>query len=63
MMFIINLKDCAESVSDAAENLEGDPQRLEEVEERLDLLNRLSRKYNCACDELPALTEKLTART
>lgn len=57
-----NLKDCAESVSDAAENLEGDPQRLEEVEERLDLLNRLSRKYNCACDELPALAEKLTSR-
>ncbi len=48
-----NLKDCCEAISDAIDNLESDPQRLEEVEERLDLLNRLSRKYNCPCDELP----------
>ncbi len=57
-----NLRDCAESISDAIENLESDPQRLEEVEERLDLLNRLSRKYNCPCDELPQIAESMQTR-
>ena len=52
-----NLRDCAEIISDAIDNLESDPQRLEEIEERLDLLNRLTRKYNCPCDELPGLAE------
>ena len=57
-----NLKDCSDSISDAIENLESDPQRLEEIEERLDLLNRLSRKYNCPCDELPSLAESVQSR-
>ena len=57
-----NLRDCSESISDAIDNLESDPQRLEEIEERLDLLNRLSRKYNCPCDELPALAESVQSR-
>lgn len=57
-----SLKDCAESVSDAIDSLESDPQRLEEIEERLDLLNRLSRKYNCSCDELNNLAEEMQAR-
>ncbi len=57
-----DLKDCSDSISDAIENLESDPQRLEEIEERLDLLNRLSRKYNCPCDELPSLAESVQSR-
>lgn len=57
-----NLKDCAESISDAIDNLESDPQRLEEIEERLDLLNRLSRKYNCPCDDLIPLAENMQSR-
>ena len=57
-----NLKDCAESVSDAIDSLESDPQRLEEVEERLDLINRLTRKYNCMPDELTPLAEQMQAR-
>lgn len=57
-----NLRDCCESISDAIDNLESDPQRLEEVEERLDLLNRLSRKYNCPCDELPSLAEQIQSK-
>ena len=57
-----NLRDCAESVSDAVDAVESDPQRLEEIEERLDLLNRLTRKYNCECDELPALAEEMQTR-
>ena len=57
-----NLRDCADSIADAIDSLESDPQRLEEVEERLDLLNRLSRKYNCPCDELPDVAEQMQAR-
>ncbi len=57
-----NLRDCAERIGDALDDLESDPQRLEEIEERLDLLNRLTRKYNCTADELPALAEQMQAR-
>ena len=57
-----NLRDCAEFVSDALDNLESDPERLEEIEERLDLINRLTRKYNCTADELPALAEQMQSR-
>lgn len=57
-----NLCDCSERISDAIDILESDPQRLEEIEERLDLINRLTRKYNCVSDELPELAEKMQAR-
>lgn len=57
-----NLRDCCDSISDAIESLESDPQRLEEIEERLDLLNRLSRKYNCSCDELMNLAQEMQTR-
>ena len=57
-----NLRDCIESSSDAADSVESDPQRLEEIDERLDLLNRLTRKYSCECNELPALAEKMQTR-
>lgn len=57
-----NLRDCAELVSDALDNLESDPERLEEIEERLDLINRLTRKYNCTADELPELAEQMQSR-
>lgn len=57
-----NLRDCIESISDAADSVESDPQRLEEIDERLDLLNRLTRKYDCECNELPALAEKMQTR-
>ena len=57
-----NLRDCAELVSDALDNLESDPERMEEIEERLDLINRLTRKYNCTADELPALAKQMQSR-
>lgn len=57
-----NLRDCADSIADAIDSLESDPQRLEEIEERLDLLNRLSRKYNCPCDELSDVAEQMQTR-
>ncbi|MBQ1507357.1 MAG: DNA repair protein RecN, partial [Ruminococcus sp.] len=57
-----NLKDCAEDISEAIDGLESDPEKLEEIEERLDLLNRLSRKYNTPCDELSQLGEQIQSR-
>lgn len=57
-----NLRDCIEAISDAADSVESDPQRLEEIDERLDLLNRLTRKYGCECNELPSLAEKMQTR-
>lgn len=57
-----NLRDCIESISDAADSVESDPQRLEEIDERLDLLNRLTRKYGCECNELPSLAGKMQTR-
>lgn len=57
-----NLRDASDNIRDALDNLEEDPQRLGEIEERLDMLNRLSRKYDCSCDELPALCEKMQTR-
>lgn len=57
-----NLRDASDNIRDALDNLEEDPQRLGEIEERLDLLNRLSRKYDCSCDELPVLCEKMQTR-
>ena len=57
-----NLRDCSENLGDLLDELEGDPQRLEEIEERLDFLSRLKRKYNCSCDELPELAEQMQRR-
>ncbi len=57
-----NLRDCLEGIGDAIDDLESDPLRLEEIEERLDLLNRLTRKYDRPADELPALAEQMQAR-
>lgn len=57
-----NLRDCIEAISDAADSVESDPRRLEEIDERLDLLNRLTRKYGCECNELPTLAEKMQTR-
>ena len=57
-----NLQDCSETISDLIDNLDSDPQRLEEIEERLDLINRMCRKYNCQSDELPGLADEMQAR-
>ena len=57
-----NLRDCIEAISDAADSVESDPQRLEEIDERLDLLNRLTSKHGCECNELPSLAEKMQTR-
>ncbi len=57
-----NLRDVGAEIDDALDNLEGDPRRLEEIEERLDLINRMTRKYGCEADELSSLADKMQAR-
>lgn len=42
---LYELKDISALVEDSISDIEGDPYRLEQIEERLDLLYRLSRKY------------------
>ncbi len=46
------VQDVSNELGDAIDNSEGNPYRLEEVEERLDLLNRLSRKYGSTEEDM-----------
>jgi len=52
-----NLQDCLAEVRDASETLEYDPARLEQVEDRLDQLYRLSLKYGSTEEEMLAFLE------
>ena len=52
-----NLQDCLAEVREAGEALEYDPARLEQVEERLDLLYRLSLKYGSTEKEMLSFLE------
>lgn len=64
-----NLADLSHSLRDYLENIEFNPKRLEEVEERLDLIHRLERKYGgsieaviaCAADARKQLETITTA--
>lgn len=53
-----NLQDCLAEVREAGESLEYDPARLEQVEERLDQLYRLSLKYGSTEEEMLAFLER-----
>ncbi len=56
----IELKDVADTVEDLAEKTDYDPERLQMVEERLDLINTLLQKHRLhTTDELLALQAKL----
>jgi DNA repair protein RecN (Recombination protein N) len=54
----VQVEEVAGDLRRAAERIGHDPERLEQIEERLGLLGKLKRKYACAADELPRrLTE------
>lgn len=55
------LEDLAEKVRDYEEKIVGDPQRLDVVETRLELLRGLKRKYGGSLDEVIATGIKLAA--
>ena len=46
------LQDCSNTLSDSIDEIEENPYRLEEVEQRLDLLNKLIRKYGSDEEEV-----------
>ena len=58
------VEEVAAALRRAAERIREDPERLEQVEDRLALLRRLTRKYDCSGDELverrSALEDELT---
>ena len=49
---IYQLEDVAASISSYESDIEDDPQRLSDIEERLDLIARLKRKYGATIDEI-----------
>ena len=49
---IYQLEDVAASISSYESDIENDPQRLSDIEERLDLIARLKRKYGATIDEI-----------
>lgn len=53
------LEDVAGELDDLREGVESDPQRLEIIEERLDLLSRLRRKYGNTTAEMIAFREQV----
>ena len=48
------LQDVAQEVREYRDRVEYDPQRLDDIEDRLDLLNRLKRKYGATVEEVLA---------
>jgi DNA repair protein RecN (Recombination protein N) len=56
------LEDASYSLRDYIGNLEGDPNRLEEVESRLAALDRLKRKYGGTLEEVVAFGEDVARR-
>ena len=49
---LYEIKDISSLIEDAISDIESDPYRLEEIEERLDLLYKLSRKYGSTEEEM-----------
>ncbi len=55
--FAYEVQDAAEQVRDALDTLEFDPRELDRIEERLDLIGRLKRKYGATVEEVLAYGE------
>lgn len=55
----IQLQEAAGELRNYLERLEIDPQRLEEIEQRLADIHQIARKHHIKPDELPSLLEKL----
>lgn len=52
------LSDLARTLEDYADNLEFNPERLEEVEERIDLISNLKRKYGDTIEQINAFGQR-----
>ncbi|MFP5440232.1 MAG: DNA repair protein RecN [Gammaproteobacteria bacterium] len=58
---IIHVEEAADALRHYTDRLEADPQRLQEIDNRLSSCFQLARKHRCTPGELPALHEKLKA--
>jgi DNA repair protein RecN (Recombination protein N) len=56
------VEEAAQHLQRQASIVEGDPDRLEQIEERLGLLHRLKRKYRRSVEEMLALEQELAGR-
>jgi DNA repair protein RecN (Recombination protein N) len=56
------VEDVAETVRDFGEGIQGSPERLAEIEDRLALLDRLKRKYGASVAEVIAYGQEVAAR-
>ncbi|HYL39397.1 MAG TPA: DNA repair protein RecN [Bryobacteraceae bacterium] len=59
---MIGIDEVADAVRDYLDRLEADPNRLEDVESRLALLERLKRKYGSSVDQVLAFLEQVRAQ-
>jgi len=55
----VYLEEAAAKIREVREAIEGDPDRLQEIEERLGGIHQLKRKYRCGVEALIALGEEL----
>jgi len=58
----IGVDDASDSIRDYLEKLEADPKRLDDVEARLALIERLKRKYGSTLDDVLAFLEDVRAK-
>ncbi len=58
---MIGVDEASAAVRDYLDRLEADPNRLEEVESRLGLIDRLKRKYGSTLEEVSAFLERVRA--
>ena len=56
------LRDCCDEVDNQIELTQSNPQRLEEIEQRLDILYHLSKKYGSTTEEMIDFLNKATVR-
>lgn len=54
----VQIRELAGEIHSYADGIDSNPKRLEEIEERIDFLNRLKRKYNASLDEILKLKEE-----
>ncbi len=59
---LYELKDISDMIDDAVSDVESDPYRLEQIEERLDLIYRLSKKYGPTENEMLEFLENAKLR-
>jgi DNA repair protein RecN (Recombination protein N) len=58
----IGVDDASDSIRDYLDKLEADPKRLDEIESRLALIERLKRKYGSTLDQVLAFSQDVRAR-